>query len=190
MPQRMSRRRFVLYSSLGFVVAVHDSFTPTEASQTLAERSWRYCSSCGVLFHNGSGRGRCPNNPEGHAAAGFQFIIGYVSNGCVDDTPTKQSRWRKCSKCLTMYYNGGDATSKRCSAGGFHSRDDRKCYNLLVNRLHGPVLNPENEFMQGGWRFCGRCSALFFNGYLDNKGVCPSGGAHAALGDMFVLEHL
>jgi len=87
-----------------------------------------------------------------------------------------------------MYYNG-EGSPKLCPAGGTHSRAPEKCYNLSTNRLHGPVLNPEGPHRQGAWRYCGRCAALFFDGYLDNKGVCPAGGAHAALGDTFVLTH-
>lgn len=181
-----SRRSFLSCTAVAGV-AFLTSPLPSLANLTTAERGWRFCASCGVLFRAGHGRGICPNNADGHAEAGFEFVIGYTG-ACVDDAPKSQSRWRACSKCLTMFYNGEGAT-KLCPAGGRHSRDGDKCFYLPVNRLHAEPLNPENQFNQGGWRFCGRCAGMFFDGYLDNKGVCPAGGAHAALGDMFVLTH-
>jgi len=87
-----------------------------------------------------------------------------------------------------MFYNS-DGVTKICPAGGPHTKAADKCFNLPINRLHGETLNPENKFNQGGWRFCGRCAGMFFDGFLDNKGVCPAKGAHAASGDMFVLMH-
>src|SRR3954463_10081553 len=40
--------------------------------------------------------------------------------------------------------------------------------------------------VQGDWRFCHKCQALFFNGYA-GKGVCAAGGGHEAAGYYFVL---
>jgi hypothetical protein len=180
-----SRRSFLLFS-MASSVAFLTKLPPAFADQAEIEWGWRYCGSCGVLFRSSRGQGTCPNNPEGHAAAGFIFGIKYTGS-CVDDTPKYQSKWRGCSNCMTIFYNG--KATKVCPAGGSHSRDEGKCFYLPINRLHAEALNPENKFSQGGWRFCGRCAGLFFDGYLDNKGVCPAGGAHAALGDMFVLAH-
>src|SRR5215470_15438558 len=86
--------------ALFFGTACHEA----RASLMLAERDWRYCVSCGALFHLGSGRGQCPNNPDGHAADGFRFVIDYSPDQCVSDTAQAQSRWRKCQECFTMYY--------------------------------------------------------------------------------------
>jgi len=189
MNSNLSRRDLVANAS-GFALALFFGFECREAkaSLSLAEREWRYCGSCGVLFHSGSGRGMCPNNAGGHSAAGFMFVIDYHPGQCGPDTEKTQARWRKCEKCFTMYYNG-EGSPKLCSSGGRHSRAQQRCYDLSTNRLHGPVLNPEGPHRQGAWRYCGRCGSLFFDGFVDNKGVCPAGGAHAALGDTFVLSH-
>ena len=42
--------------------------------------------------------------------------------------------------------------------------------------------------VQGNWRFCNKCYALFFDG-SPNKGACAAGGAHVAQGFNFVLPH-
>jgi hypothetical protein len=45
-----------------------------------------------------------------------------------------------------------------------------------------------HERRQGGWRFCAKCSSLFFDGYAE-KGACPAGAMHSAQGYNFVLRH-
>jgi hypothetical protein len=47
-------------------------------------------------------------------------------------------------------------------------------------------IDPGPEQMD--WRFCGKCHALFFDGYA-TKGVCPAEGSHQAIGYNFVLPH-
>jgi hypothetical protein len=39
---------------------------------------------------------------------------------------------------------------------------------------------------QDKWRFCGKCSRIFFDG-ADHKGAFAAGGAHEAQGFNFVL---
>ena len=39
---------------------------------------------------------------------------------------------------------------------------------------------------QGDWRFCNKCSGLFYDGY-NEKGRCPAGGSHVAQGFDFIL---
>jgi hypothetical protein len=41
---------------------------------------------------------------------------------------------------------------------------------------------------QNHWRFCQKCSAMFFDG-SPRKGVCPAGGGHEAQGFDFTLPH-
>ena len=31
---------------------------------------------------------------------------------------------------------------------------------------------------QDGWRYCQKCAALYYDGFVDFKGSCPAGGAH------------
>jgi hypothetical protein len=42
--------------------------------------------------------------------------------------------------------------------------------------------------MQGDWRFCDKCNALFYNGF-DGYGRCPAGGGHNPQGYNFFLPH-
>ena len=47
--------------------------------------------------------------------------------------------------------------------------------------LAGPTV-------QGDWRYCGKCSSMFWNG-TTNKGRCSAGGGHQAQGYDFVLPY-
>jgi lysophospholipase L1-like esterase len=40
---------------------------------------------------------------------------------------------------------------------------------------------------QPNWRFCGKCGGLFWNGDPKFKGVCPKGQTHSAIGWHFIL---
>jgi hypothetical protein len=42
--------------------------------------------------------------------------------------------------------------------------------------------------IQGNWRYCWNCHAMFYNGYA-TSGVCLFGGGHVAQGYMFDLPH-
>lgn len=42
--------------------------------------------------------------------------------------------------------------------------------------------------MQDQWRFCNKCSSMFFDGY-PAKGICTAGGGHEAAGYNFALPH-
>jgi hypothetical protein len=46
----------------------------------------------------------------------------------------------------------------------------------------------ESAWAQKEWRYCQKCSTMFFDGYPD-KGVCPAGGGHFAAGFNFVVPH-
>ncbi len=41
---------------------------------------------------------------------------------------------------------------------------------------------------QDAWRFCGKCHAMFYDGFPD-KAKCAAGGGHEAIGYNFVLPH-
>ena len=54
------------------------------------------------------------------------------------------------------------------------------------------VLPHDQTPIQGqrDWRFCVKCNVLFYNGYIDNKGVCPKDGiGHEPAANNFVLPH-
>lgn len=196
MLQYYSRRKVLeIGCTLAAVTAAMGRITPASA-QTPDQRHWRFCTKCAALFFNGfaigpggdpARRGKCARDGGLHAPAGFNFEPAFHPDLDLPDTPTTQSRWRFCNKCFVMHFEGARTQDKKCAAGdphvaqGFH-------FMLPVNRVGGPVLVPATTTAQSFWRFCGKCTTLFFNGFND-KGACPRGGVHDAIGDTFVLPH-
>lgn len=98
-------------------------------------------------------------------------------------TKGDQPDWRYCGKCAGMFFDG--YTDKgRCPADGGHSAIG---YNFVLP-YDVPFDAPGNEHRQAQWRYCGKCHAIFYDGYAD-KGRCPNGGGHSAIGYNFVLPH-
>ncbi|HVS83299.1 MAG TPA: hypothetical protein VHE60_16345 [Pyrinomonadaceae bacterium] len=108
------------------------------------------------------------------------FIPTTVFSRALAPPPPKQDNWRRCNKCLAMFYNGY-RDKGRCPKGGAHMKRAEDVSNFkLTYDSAGPG--------QRDWRFCNKCHALFFDGY-PNKGVCPAGGGHFAQGFNFTLLH-
>lgn len=143
----------------------------------MATSGWRYCGACRVLFWDGdTNKGRCPAG-GGHRAAGFRFVL--PSN--LPETPVAQANWRHCGRCRGLFYNGFPGKVGRCPFGDRgHLAGDR---DYLLNHDI-----PGTDTAQAGWRFCGKCHGVYFDGDPD-KGRCPGGGGHAAVGWNFVLPH-
>lgn len=67
-----------------------------------------------------------------------------------------------------------------CSRGGDH--DSTGSFDFFLPHDISVVAGT-----QGGWRFCRKCSVLFFGG---NPGSCVRGGGHDGTGSFnFVLAH-
>lgn len=193
---KISRRQLIIASgSMGMVAASGQFVSKAEAKLSLIH-GWRYCVNCSILFNEDSKRSVCPSKKEEdgrHVAAGHDFVIvtGHEDT-CFGDTTHNQSHWRQCIHCAALYFAKG-ARPEICPANGDrHYADDKYCYSPPINRVGSAPRNKEGAKAQGGWRYCGKCTGMFFDGDLNNKGVCPAkgDGSHAALGDFFVLAFL
>ena len=150
---------------------------------SLPQPDWRFCNKCQELFYDGSSsKGNCPagGTPNGHLAAGYNFVLPHDSN------TGGQAEWRFCRKCRAMFYNGYPEKGA-CPGGGAH---EAAGYNFtLPHDVAGPGQN--------NWRYCANCHAMFYDGY-PSKGVCPAAhlnvithkrSGHLAQGYNFVLGH-
>lgn len=102
-----------------------------------------------------------------------------------------QSGWRFCTKCRGLFFQGGASQPKKkkkgkkgkkpdntslgvCPAGGKHApRSD------LSYVLHLAVSLETNPQLYKNFQQCTKCRGLFSRD-VDEKGVCPAGGAHAS----------
>jgi hypothetical protein len=98
-----------------------------------------------------------------------------------------QVEWRFCQKCNAMFYNGlpqkfvctGNRTTTALVGHGGHEAQG------FVFDL--PYDQPETPNVQTGWRQCGKCGVLFWQGAQPS--VCIAGGAHEPAGNNFALPH-
>jgi hypothetical protein len=140
---------------------------------------WRFCTKCHSMFYDGdpTNKGACASG-GGHEAYGFMFFLAHDLINAADS----QNSWRFCDKCWSMFFDGDPNDKGRCQAGGVHQSQG---FNFFLRH----DLGQEPPFHQEGWRFCSKCSSLFYAGVQTQGGRCVAGGAHEAFGFVFYLPH-
>lgn len=152
-------------------------YTTTFKAVNRGQAAWRYCSKCRALYFAGfsPNLGVCPAGGSHAQSSGFTYFLPHEHPGPMGG----QDLWRFCGRCLGMVWNCGPGDRGRCAAGGGH--DPQGFATFFLPHDHG-------GFGQDQWRYCGSCRAMFWNGEA-NKGVCPAGGSHNALGFNFKLDY-
>jgi hypothetical protein len=129
-----------------------------------------------MFFDGNPQKGRCAATGGGHTADGLTFNLPHDT----PETDHDQAHWRFCNRCASLFFHGGPE-SGTCPAGGGHGTRSQLDFVLRHD------VPEDFPVTQSAWRFCGRCSGLFFDGF-PHKGVCPAGGPHDAAGFVFVLH--
>lgn len=142
------------------------------------QKQWHFCEKCSGMFFGGRAvnAGTCVDG-DLHVAQGFEFRLPFDDG---PEGPNTQKNWFFCRKCncLVFIATGGDAGT--CVQGGGHDSTGSLNFQL-------PHDIPEEPRTQSNWRFCRKCSVLFFGG---NPGPCVRGGRHDGTGSFdFVLRH-
>lgn len=121
-----------------------------------------------VLFHSGGG---------GNTNVPMKYMVG--EKAALGD---KDKDWRLCEKCKCLF-RATNIEGSDCAAGGRHQHNPMS-FNFLL-----PHSTPGISH-QGNWRFCVRCTGIFFDGIAGKKGVCPAPvpPVHEAEGSFF-LQH-
>jgi hypothetical protein len=134
----------------------------------MSQNNWRWCHKCSGMFHGAP-------NPSGRCPAGGQHDP--VPSGDYEfemDNPSApgQHGWRYCGRCAGMTYGFGEVGV--CPASGSHSTFNSSDYAIV----HGADSDPPLVEGQQGWRWCEKCSGLYFGG---STSVCPAGGSHGTV---------
>jgi len=147
---------------------------------------WDFCSACSALWWPGGGGGGviCP------ARNYYSHVIGSsYSYGLNHDLPNlnnssnPQPTWTWCWYCSMLYWpqpNGGN--DGYCpywfarGVTGAHIPGSNTSYDVSwqgpASPVYGTTTNP-----QGWWRYCTRCTVLFWSGpNTRNSGVCLEPG--------------
>jgi hypothetical protein len=185
-------RRSVLAraAGLGAVAAFASSAlsaTPANAWTSNLQSPWRFCNRCAGMVYVWPVNQGCPAGGA-HVVQGWTFKLPYNSYW----TPNDQPDWRNCGKCRALYFEGYNPDGV-CALGGSHE-------NTSLNQNANYILPHDigqPPWTQANWRFCAKtsqgCFMLFYDGYDGQngrpyfKGVCPTGGGHAAAGFNFAI---
>jgi hypothetical protein len=159
---------------------------------------WRFCVKCAGLFWTGvflvaAEDDLCPKDGRRHEPMGLDFTVDHS----IAETAGRQGNWRHCRRCAGMFWDGdGDERAGVCPRGGVHEAgsataapSSRRYAFVLTHSIAG------DDHHQTNWRFCGKCTGLFWAGH-PTGGVCPSdhsahragAGPHAS-GFDFALAH-
>ena len=146
------------------------------------QKQWHFCQQCSVMFFGGKNRdaGFCvepfTDDDNRHIAQGFEFTVTFVN---ADEEPNTQMNWFFCRKCFGLFFvaTGGDPGTCARDGGGHDSTGSLN--------FHLPHDIPVTQGNQRDWRFCHKCSLLYFGG---NPGHCVKGGSHEQINSFdFVL---
>jgi beta-glucosidase len=132
------------------------------------QSGWRWCKICQGLHYAptifDTFLSRCPSGGT-HLIGAATYSLTYN----LTDNFLQKSGWRKCDKCLGIYY-GEDNTNSICPAGGTHASAESLDYSLQ-HEFGNMVGRQEN------WQQCIKCQGLFF-GLNITASKCPAGGNH------------
>jgi len=145
-------------------------FEDIDRGEEQGQKGWRWCSKCQALFHAGpdnalSGACVVDGLHEGDSSAEYVLSVGGVPA-----MPEGQGRWKVCSKCRVLAFDGYAA----CAGGGAHDPAGSK--ELAV------AFQSAGSRGQAGWRWCNACYAMVFAGGTGGLGRCPSGGRSHEIG--------
>ncbi|EIV95433.1 hypothetical protein FraQA3DRAFT_5258 [Frankia sp. QA3] len=160
--------------------------TPAAATLTPigTEKGWRFCNKCYGLVRVATPYvvNRCPAGGQ-HLIRGWIFALNNTPSTVYHaaETPDTQSCWIQCDYCAVLYY--GDFPGK-CAGrrGSTH-------WGRFPQKLVPHDRDPQPARSQSAWRFCFKCSSMYFDGYQPRRGVCPGnpGWGHAAAGYIFQI---
>ncbi|GII75708.1 hypothetical protein Sru01_06900 [Sphaerisporangium rufum] len=192
--RRLPRRSLLAGAAvLGLSAATAEaalSPAPAAAENRYSLNGWRFCVNCFGLFlvDYTVERSYCPRTRGAHQAMGWIFQLTYnVSDPGIGEGSKVQSNWRHCYRCAGLYWALTDAP--RCPAGGAHAYIRPSSGGPRQFLLTHDVGEPAGT--QHQWRYCFKCSVLFYNGYAyrNEYGLCPYDfvWGHTAAGFDFAL---
>jgi hypothetical protein len=192
--ERIGRRSLLLKTAGAVAGAALGAAALPEAAAAYtqwAQGWWRFCGKCyGLVYTDSVALDTCPLGGK-HNQVGWVFWLlandRPVGGG---ETSEYQARWWRCGRCSGLFWITPATTDwfgGRCvgSRGRGHERID------INNNLSWQYLMRhdvgEPPYTQHQWRFCAKCTGMFYNGFPD-KGFCPAGGGHAAAGFDFAID--
>jgi len=145
------------------------------ATSSTLQSDWRWCSTCQSLFFGGGVSNSLCAGGGTHTSAAHSGSADYTLTYGGASDPQRQTDWRWCSRCQSLFF-GGSLAASRCAGGGTHvaptqsgSGDYQLAHSVAADADH-----------QDNWRWCSKCQNLFFGGIAAS--TCAAGGAHSPPG--------
>lgn len=123
---------------------------------------WKLCVKCNSVYYGpAETTSRCAaGGTHEHENNSYSYKMLY---NCDSPAEHMQVGWKYCTKCNVIFWcTVGGTVIRQCPAGsennGYVHTSDQNSYFLLTQSV--------NDFgsIQGGWRYCGQCTNLFYSG--------------------------
>jgi hypothetical protein len=114
--------------------------------------------------------------PSGQSWSGFFVDYGYAK--VTPPLLNCEDQWRWCCQCQSLFYIGYGRMGY-CPATGVEG-GPRGPHVAMGSGNYALPLDTGNG--EANWRWCCRCSGLYFGGTAGNAGVCPAPGGGNHLG--------
>jgi hypothetical protein len=177
------KRRSVLRGGLlvgvGLATAGVASAALTETAKAASPQpNWAYCKYCNGMWYTANGSAWCPafgHRRGAHSSSTSYNYELFNSSSGGGGSSGYQGNWAWCSQCAGLFTTLHPGNSSCPGFGtsttdaGPHTSVGSWQYFLWINPVSGN--NP-----QPGWRWCGNCDGLYFQGSSGTEaGVCPYG---------------
>ena len=143
----------------------------------MAQENWRWCYDCQGLYDASAPQppDRCVSS-RGHQRLGS-------GNYVLDSNPPGQRAWRRCRKCVRLWFAGSPSRGACHADPAGHEAEDRDY--ALPSETDGVIG-------QGGWRWCRKCYSLYFAfDPVPGRPTCAAGDEHDPTGSSaYVVPHI
>jgi len=136
---------------------------PVEVPKPGIEENFRWCYVCACMIRCNSGNGVCVNGAQHDISKSGNYCIHHTG---APNTHQTQGSFGQCTKCNVLTYKNYAGS---CWAGGQHTFASAE-YFVSREAWNGTAN-------QADWRWCKRCSSIFFGGSI-GVAKCPSGQGH------------
>jgi M6 family metalloprotease-like protein len=135
------------------------------------ELGWAECTNCHALYYQVfEASSFCPETRTNHYAGGGNFL--YLSTLFNYTAPSWQAGWRRCWKCMGLFF-GNNSSSSDCPRGGRHDGAGSRDYSVSTNTIYPTVSTNYITAIQAFPLYrCTKCEGMFA-GARQAQSTCP-----------------
>lgn len=165
------------------VGAASTVFTETAKADSGRQPTWLFCPYCRSLWWGGgNSQGACPATglTHGTGSGDYEYGVDYGIAG-LDNNTDPQPGFRFCNQCFGLFWKGRAGYCYGNVQGGVvgsHHAGSTTDYDLTYGGPNPAITNP-----QPGWRWCGSCSLIYWQGSSGSEaGTCAGNATPSGFG--------